>query len=129
MLRRAAFLLLLTCLSGCAGGLGQTFYVQFMPFSATPDSQGQATLQSVIAYANQNKLAPVAIDAYRSGQYVNQVDTMAEERVRVVIAALVQAGIGRGRIEILGTQGGIAYAQGSSMARLPPNTVKIGVGL
>ncbi|MBS0643959.1 MAG: hypothetical protein U1E70_12145 [Acetobacteraceae bacterium] len=128
MLRRVALLLMLTSLASCAGGLGQTYYVQFQTFSATPDAQGQATVQSVIAYAKQNPLMPVTIDGFHYGQYTNQVDTMAEERVRVVANMLVQGGISRSRIDILG-KGGIAYAQGSPMAALPPNTVKVGVGL
>ena len=36
ILGRFALLLILRPLAGCAGGLGQTFMVQFMPFSATP---------------------------------------------------------------------------------------------
>ena len=39
------------------------------------------------------------------------------------------SGVGRERIDILGKSGGIAYAQGSPISSLPPNTVKLGVGL
>lgn len=129
MLRRAALLLLFASLSGCAGGLGRTYMISFVSFSATPDDAGQAAIQSAIAFAKANRLMPVTIDGFAHGQYTNQVDTMSEERVRVVANTLVQGGIGRERIDILGRSGNIAYAQGSPMARLPPNTVKLGVGL
>jgi hypothetical protein len=127
MVRHAALLLMLGCLAGCSAGLGRTFMVQFMPFSATPDGRGQATLQSAIAYANANPLMPVTVDGFRSGQYPNEFDTIREERVRDVVAMLVAGGVGRERIDILGK--GIAYAQGSPMPTPPPDTVKIAVGL
>ena len=95
LLRRSVLLSTLVSLAGCAGGLGQTYMVRFMPFSATPDAQGQGTVQSAIAYAKANPLAPVAIDGFHYGQYSNQVDTMAEERVRVVVFLLVQGGVDR----------------------------------
>jgi outer membrane protein OmpA-like peptidoglycan-associated protein len=127
MLRRSALLLMLASVAGCAGGLGQTLMVQFMPFSATPDAQGQATVQQAIAYANANPLMPIAIDGFHHGQYADQFDAMGEERVRVVVSMLVEGGISRARIDILGE--GIAYAQGSPMASLPRDTVKIAIGL
>jgi hypothetical protein len=127
MLRRSALLLMLASLAGCASGLGQTFIVQFMPFSATPDVQGQATVQAAIALANANPLMPVTIDGFHYGQYSNQFDTMGEERVRVVVSMLVEGGISRARIDILGK--GIAYAQGSPIPSLPRDTVKIAIGL
>jgi hypothetical protein len=127
MLRRFALLLMLGSLAGCAGGLGQTFMVQFMPFSATPDTQGRATVQAAIAYANAHPLAPVTIDGFHYGQYSNQFDTIGEERVRVVVSMLVEGGLSRVRIDILGK--GIAYAQGSPMPSLPSDTVKITIGL
>jgi hypothetical protein len=124
---RSALLLMLGFLSGCTGGLGQTFMVQFMPFSATPDVQGRATVKAAIAFANANPLAPVTIDGFHYGQYSNQFDTMGEERVRVLVFTLVEGGISRARIDILGK--GIAYAQGSPMPSPPPDTVKIAIGL
>ena len=129
MLRRFALLLLVTSLCGCAGGLGQTYMISFLTFSATPDDQGKASIQSAIAFAKANPLMPVTIDGFAAGQYTNQIDTMSDERVRVVANMLVQGGIGRERIDIQGKNGGIAYAQGSPMPRLPPNTVKLGIGL
>ncbi|MFL5255362.1 MAG: hypothetical protein ACJ8AI_21200 [Rhodopila sp.] len=129
MLRRAAFLLLLASVAGCSGGLGNTYMISFMAYSATPDAQGQAAVDSAIAFAKANPLMPVTIDGFAAGQYTNQIDTMSEERVRVVANMLVRGGVGRERIDILGKSGAIAYAQGSPMPRLPPNTVKIGVGL
>jgi hypothetical protein len=127
MLRCSALLLMLASLAGCAGGFGQTFMVRFMPFSATPDAQGQATVQAAIVYANANPLAPVTIDGFHYGQYSNQFDTMGEERVRVVVSMLVEGGISRSRIDILGK--GLDYAQGSPMPSLPRDTVKIAIGL
>jgi hypothetical protein len=127
VLRCSVLLLMLGSLAGCGKGLGQTFIVQFMPFSAMPDAQGQATMQAAIAYANANPLMPVTIDGFRYGQYPNEFDTMREERVRDVVAMLVAGGVGRERIDILGK--GIAYAQGSPMPTPPPETVKIAIGL
>jgi outer membrane protein OmpA-like peptidoglycan-associated protein len=127
MLRHCALLLMLASITGCAGGLGQTFMVQFMPFSATPDAQGQPTVQAAIAFAKANPLMPVTIDGFHYGQYPDQFDSMGEERVRVVVSMLVDGGISRARIDILGR--GIAYAQGSPMPPLPRDTVKIAVGL
>jgi outer membrane protein OmpA-like peptidoglycan-associated protein len=103
--------------------------ITFPVYSATPDEQGTAAIQSAVAFAKANPLMPVTIDGFSHGQYTNQVDTMSEERVRVVASMMVQGGIGRERIDILGKSGSIAYAQGSPMAQLPPNTVKLGVGL
>jgi hypothetical protein len=101
--------------------------VQFMPFSSTPVGQGQATVQAAVAYAKANPLSPVTIDGFHYGQYSNQYDSMAEDRVRAVVYMLVEGGVDRARIDILGE--GIAYAQGSPMASLPPDTVKIAIGL
>ena len=57
MLRRSALLLMLGSFAGCAGGSGQSFMVQFMPFSATPDGQGEAAVQAAIAFAKVNARA------------------------------------------------------------------------
>ena len=127
MQRRIALLLMLVSLAGCAGGLGQTFMVEFMPFSATPDAQGQATIQAAIAYAKTDSLMPVTIDGFHYGQSSNQFDSMGEERVRIVVSMLIEGGVSRARIDIRGK--GIAYAQGSPMPSLPPDTVKIAIGL
>jgi hypothetical protein len=128
MLRRAAFFLLLATLAGCSGGLGQTFMVRFLPFSSAPDQQGEAALQAAIALAKANPLMPITIDGFRSSPDVRDFDTMAQERVRVLRARIVEAGIGRERVEILGS-GSIAYTHGQPMPPLPPDTVKVGVGL
>jgi hypothetical protein len=125
--RLFGLVLLLGAFAGCAGGLGQTFMVQFMPFLSTPVGQGQATVQAAIAYANANPLTAVTIDGFHYGQYSNQYDSLAEERVRTVVSMLVAGGVDRARIDILGE--GIAYAQGSPMPSLPPETVKIAIGL
>jgi hypothetical protein len=127
MLRCCALFLMLGSLAGCAGGLGQTFLVRFMPFSATPDAQGRATFQAAVAYANANPLLPVTVDGFRQGQYSNEFDTLREERVRGAVSELVAGGVSRGRIDILGE--GIAYAQGSPTPSPPPDTVKISIGL
>jgi hypothetical protein len=127
LLRRSALVAMLGFVAGCSGGLGQTFTVQFMPFSATPDGQGQAALQAAIAYGNANSLMPVTVDGFRSGQYSSEFDGIREERVRDVVGMMVAGGISRGRIDILGE--GIAYAQGSPMPGPPPDLVKIAIGL
>ncbi len=127
MLRCSALLLMLVSLAGCAGGLGQTFMVRFVPFSPTPDAQGQATVQAAIALAKANPLSAVTIDGFQRGQYSDQFDTIRQERVRVVLSMLVKGGISRVRIDILGK--GLAYPKGSPMPSLPPDTVKIAIGL
>jgi hypothetical protein len=127
ILRRTVTLLILGSLAGCAGGLGRTYMVQFMPFSATPDGRGEGTVRAAIAFAKTNPLSPVTIDGFRYGQYLNQFDSLREERVRVVVSMLVNGGVSRARIDILGK--GIAYAQGSPMPSPPPDTVKIAIGL
>ena len=127
MLRHSALLLLLGSVAGCAVGVGQTFMVQFMPFSATPEAHGQATVQAAITFAKANPLDPITIDGFHYGQYANQFDTIREERVRAVVSMLVDGGISGARITIMGE--GMAYAQGSPMPSLPPDTVKIAIGL
>jgi hypothetical protein len=127
VLCHSALLLMLASLGGCAGGAGRTFMAQFMPFSATPDAQGQAAVQAAIAYGRANPLMPVGIDGFHYGQYTNESDSLSEERVRVVVGMLVDGGIDRARIDILGK--GIVYPQGSPMPSLPPETVKIAIGL
>jgi hypothetical protein len=127
MLRHSALLLLLGSVAGCAGGVGQTFMVQFIPFSPTPDARGQATVQAAIAFAKANPLDPMTIDGFHYGQYANEFDTIREQRVRAVLSMLVDGGISGARITIMGE--GMAYAQGSPMPSLPPDTVKIAIGL
>ena len=131
MLRRSARLLMLGSLAGCASGLGQTFMVQFMPFSATPDAQGVAAVQAAIAFAKANPLDPMTIDGLQyeqySWQYSDQFDTIREDRVRTVVSMLVKGGISGARIGILGED--VPYAPGSPMPPLPRDTVKIAIGL
>jgi hypothetical protein len=127
MLRCSVLFLTLGSLAGCAGGVGHTFMVQFMPFSATPDAQGQAAVQAAIAFAKANPLDPMTIDGFHYGQYSNEFDTIREERVRAVVSMLVEAGISGARIGILGED--MAYAQGAPMPSLPRDTVKIAIGL
>ena len=122
-----ALLAMLGSFEGCAGGMGRTFMVQFMPFSAILVGQGHTIVETAIAFANANPLTPVTIDGFHYGQYSDQHDTLAEERVRAVVSVLVAGGIDRARIDILGE--GLAYAQGSPMPSLPPDTVKIAIGL
>jgi hypothetical protein len=128
MLRYAALLLMLTLFAGCSGGLGQTFFVRYLPFSSTPDQQGEAALQAAVAFAKANPLMPVTIDGFNTPPGVRDFDTMAQERVRVVRARLIEGGIGRERLEVLGG-GNLAYTQGQTMPTVPRDTVKIGIGL
>ncbi|HVZ09516.1 hypothetical protein [Rhodopila sp.] len=125
MLRRALLLIVLA-VAGCAGGGPRTYFVKFQPFSAIPDADGQQAVQAAIAYAKADALRPVMVDGFHYGQYPNEGDTMRADRVRVVVDMLVQGGIGRERIQIMGE--GIDYAQGSPMPSLPPGTVRVGVG-
>jgi hypothetical protein len=119
MLRRSALLLMLGSFAGCAGGSGQSFMVQFMPFSATPDGQGKAAVQAAIAFAKANPLYTVAIDGFRYGQYSNQFDTIGEQRVRAVVSMLVDGGIRGARISV--------SAQASPTPSFPRDTVKIAI--
>src|ERR1700750_3351038 len=93
MMRCSALLLLVGCLVGCAGGLGHTFIVHYMPFSTTPDDQGKASVSAAIAFAKAHPLMPVTIDGFHYGQYSNEFDSLREERVRVLVYRLGQEGI------------------------------------
>jgi len=99
--------------------------VQFLPFSPTPDAQGQATVQAAIAFAKANPLDPMTIDGFHYGQYANQFDTIREQRVRAVLSMLVDGGISGARISILGE--GMAYAQDSPMPSLPLLAIALSV--
>jgi len=129
MLLRFASLLILIAVTGCSGGLGQTFMVHFLPFSSAPDPQGEAALQSAIAFAKANPLMPVTIDGLNHPVDARDFDTMAQERVRIVRARIIEGGVGRERIELLGDGGSIAYVQGQGMPTVTRDTVKVGVGL
>ena len=93
--------------------------VQFMPFSATPDGQGEAAVQAAIAFAKVHPLYTIAIDGFHDGQYANQSDTIGEQRVRAVVSMLVDGGIRGARISV--------SAQASPMPSLPRDTVKIAI--
>ena len=66
VLRCSALLLIVGCLVGCAGDLGQTFMVHYMPFSTTPDDQGKASVSAAIAFAKAHPLMPLTIDGFHS---------------------------------------------------------------
>jgi hypothetical protein len=127
MLRCAILLVICTSLAGCVGGLGRTYSISYLPFSARPDAPGQQALDAAVAFAKANPLMPVTIDGYTTPPDVRQFDSMAQERVRLVRMTLIDAGIDRARIGNLGN--GIAYAQGTRMPTLPRDTVNIGIGL
>jgi hypothetical protein len=114
-------------LAGCAGGLGRTYSISYLPFSARPDAPGQQAVQAAIAYAKANPLMPVTIDGYSTPPDVRQFDSMAQERVRILRVSLIEGGVDRARISVLGS--GIAYAQGTRMPTLPRDTVNVGIGL
>ncbi len=127
MARGSVLLAMLVSLAGCGADAGQTFMVRFMPFSATPDAQGQPALRAAVAFANAHPLMPVSIDGFHYGQYPDETDTLREERVRDVVAMMVAGGVGRERIDIAGK--GLNYAQGTPLPALPPDTVKVAIGL
>jgi hypothetical protein len=127
MLRCAVLLMMCASLAGCAGGLGRTYSISYLPFSAKPDAPGKQALDAAIAFAKANPLMPVTIDGYTTPPDARQFDSMAQERVRVVRMTLIDGGIDRARIGILGN--GIAYAQGTRMPTLPRDTVNVGIGL
>jgi hypothetical protein len=125
--RGLASLLMLGVLVGCGADVGQTFLVRYTPFLVKLDPQGEATVTAIVAFAKSHPLMPLEIDGYHYGQYSNEGDSLREERVRFLVFTLTRNGIGRDRIGILGT--GLAYPQGSPMPELPPDTVRVSVGL
>ncbi len=127
MLRCAFLLFMCASLAGCVGGLGRTYSISYLPFSARPDPQGQQALAAAITFAKANPLMPVTLDGYTTPPDVRQFDSMAQERVRVLRLALIDGGIDRTRIGILGN--GIAYPHGTAMPTLPRDTVNVGIGL
>jgi hypothetical protein len=126
LLHRVAVVLLAASLAGCAGG-GKTFIIQFQPFSASLDTAGQSTLHAAADYAKANPLAPVSVDGFHSRPDPTEFDTLPQERVNVVTNALVDVGVDRWRIEVLGT--GVVYPQGVPMPILPERSVVIRTGL
>jgi hypothetical protein len=127
MLRCVILLVMCASLAGCVGGLGRTYSVSYLPFSAKPDSQGQQAVDAALAFAKANPLMPVTIDGYSTPPDVRQFDSMAQERVRILRSTLIDGGVDRARIGVLGN--GIAYPQGTRMPTLPRDTVNVGIGL
>jgi outer membrane protein OmpA-like peptidoglycan-associated protein len=131
MLRRVAVALITATLiaaslAGCAG-TEETFVVRFQPFSASLDIAAQSTLHAAAVYAKANPLAPLSVDGFHSRPDPTEFDTLPQDRVNVVTNALVDAGVERWRIEVLGT--GIVDPQGVRMPTLPERSVVIKAGL
>jgi outer membrane protein OmpA-like peptidoglycan-associated protein len=124
--RRVAVVLLAASLAGCAGG-GKTFIIRFEPFSASLDTAGRSTLHAAADYAKANPLAPVSVDGFHSRPDPTEFDTLPQERVNVVTNALVDVGVERWRIEVLGK--GVVYPRGVPMPTLPDRSVVIRTGL
>ena len=127
MVHRIACILLFVLLGACVGPAEGSFAVRFTQFSAELDPAARATIQAAAAYAKANPLAPLSVDGYRMRPDPTEPDTLRQERVHVVTSALVDAGVDRWRIQVLGT--GIVYPQGVPMPALPSREVIINAGL
>jgi outer membrane protein OmpA-like peptidoglycan-associated protein len=122
---RAAVFLLLALLTGCGGLDGKKYTVAFQPFSLELDPQAQATVRAAAAFANANVLMPISIAGYATPIDTGDFDTLRQQRVALVQAALVQQGVDRMRIEILGN--GILYPDG--VPNQPAGKILVSVGL
>ncbi len=127
MLYRVAIVLLITLLAGCAGK-GSKYTVYFIPYSSQLDQRAMDTIQAAATFAKANPLAPVTIQGYSTRPDPAQHDTLSQLRTGAVKNGLLQDGVGRARIEVLGA-GGIIYPQGVPMPTLGPDRVDISIGL
>jgi hypothetical protein len=125
MKNRAALLLLLASLGGCAGQDGKRFSILFQPYSSDLGPQAQQEVQAASAYAKTHPLMPLSIADYSSRPDPHDIDTMKQQRVGVVQNALVRDGVDQIRIEVLGN--GILYPDG--VPNLPTGKVDINIGL
>ena len=121
----APILLLLMALSGCGGDHGQTFSVVFQPYSTDLDAQAQAAVHAAAAFAQAHPLMPLSIPGYSTRPYPGNLPDVRQQRVAVVLGALIHEGIGRWRIGVLGN--GLLYPDG--VPGLEDDRVDINVGL
>ena len=124
---RVSILLLFVFVSGCADREGKRFNVLFQPFSADLTPQASETVQVAAALAKTHPLMPLSVQGYRFRPDPVGFPTLQEQRVAVVLQALIREGVGRWRIDVLGN--GILYPFGVRMPPLAPEQVVINVGL
>ncbi len=120
-----AVVLLSALLVGCTGPAGGKYSVRFQPFSAFLDAPAQAVVHSAAAFANAHPLMPLSISGYASPLDPSDIETLRQERVQTVQRALIQEGVGRERIEVLGT--GLLYPDGVPDSPLGRVDIKIGL--
>jgi outer membrane protein OmpA-like peptidoglycan-associated protein len=122
---RRAVVLLSTLLTACGGQTGQHFPVFFQLYVAQLDAQGQETVRQAAAFAKAHPLMPLSIVG--TTPYMGEEpDTMSGQRTRAVLNALLQEGVGRMRIEVVGNN---RLLDPNGMPNLPPRRVDIYVGL
>jgi outer membrane protein OmpA-like peptidoglycan-associated protein len=117
-------LLLSTLLSACSGQSGQHFPVFFQPYDANLDSQAQESVHQAASFAKAHPLMPLSIIGLTPYMGV-EVDTMSGQRTQSVLNALLREGIGRMRIEIVGSD---RLLDPNGMPNLPAQRVDIYVG-
>jgi outer membrane protein OmpA-like peptidoglycan-associated protein len=124
MRRRFATLLLLTLMSACSGQSGQHYSVFFQPYSASLDPQAQQAVDEAATFAKAHTLMPISIKAY-TPYMGEEIDTMSGQRTETVLRALLQRGISRMRIEVVGSD---RLLDPNGMPNLPRQRVDIYVG-
>ena len=122
---RLATLALLILMSACGRQPGQHYRVVFQPYSATLDPQAQQTVHDAATFAKAHTLMPISIKGY-TPYMGEEIDTMSGQRTETVLRALLQEGISRMRIEVVGSD---RLLDPDGMTNLPPQRVDIYVGL
>src|ERR1700760_1586549 len=125
MRRRFVTLLLPPLMSACGGQAGQRYSVFFQPYSASLDPQGQQAVGAAATFAKAHPLMPISIKAY-TPYLGEEIYTASGQRTETVLRALEQAGIGRMRIEVVGSD---RLLDPNGMPNLPRDRVDIYVGL
>jgi outer membrane protein OmpA-like peptidoglycan-associated protein len=121
---RFAILLLSTLAGACGSQAGQRFSVYFQPYSANFDPQAQQVVHEAATFAKAHPLMPLSIK--NTTPYMGlEVDTISGQRTEAVLHALLQEGVSRMRIEIVGTD---RLLDPNGMPNLPPQRVDISVG-
>jgi outer membrane protein OmpA-like peptidoglycan-associated protein len=121
---RFAVLLLSTLVGACGGQSGQRYSVYFQPYSAGFDPQAQQVIHEAATFAKAHPLLPLSIK--NTTPYMGvQVDTLSGQRTEAVLHALLQEGISRMRIEVVGAD---RLLDPNGMPNLPAQRVDISVG-
>jgi outer membrane protein OmpA-like peptidoglycan-associated protein len=121
---RFAVLLLSTLVGACSGQSGQRFSVYFQPYPADFDPQAQQVVHEAATFAKAHPLMPLSIKNTTPDMGL-QVDTLSGQRTEAVLHALLQEGVSRMRIEIVGAD---RLLDPNGMPNLPRQWVDISVG-